>query len=88
MKKSFLIACAAGAVMLAASSAGAMQGCGGGFHRGPNGYCRPNGPAVVVRPGAVVVGPTVGGYYHGRGYWDGHRYYAQRYYHGGGWRYR
>jgi hypothetical protein len=34
-------------------------GCGAGFHRGPNGGCRPNGggPAVVVAPGAVVVAP-------------------------------
>jgi hypothetical protein len=34
-------------------------GCGVGFHRGPNGGCRPNvgGPAVVVAPGAVVVAP-------------------------------
>lgn len=83
MKKSFLIACAAAAVLLAASSADAMQGCGGGFHRGPYGYCRPNRPAVVVVPG-----PAVGGYYHGRGYWDGRRYWGHRYYHGGGWRYR
>ena len=35
-------------------------GCGAGFHRGPNGGCRPNGggpAAVVVAPGAVVVAP-------------------------------
>jgi hypothetical protein len=34
-------------------------GCGAGFHRGPNGGCRPNagGSAVVVAPGAVVVAP-------------------------------
>ncbi len=42
-------------------------GCGAGFHRGPEGGCRPNmgGPAVVVAPGAVVVAP--GGPCGGRG---------------------
>ena len=30
-------------------------GCGPGMHRGPYGHCRPNGAAVVVAPGAVVV---------------------------------
>ncbi len=33
-------------------------GCGAGFHRGPNGGCRPNGGG-----GAVVVAP--GYHYHG-----------------------
>jgi hypothetical protein len=46
-------------------------GCGGGFHRGPYGYCVPNGP-VVAPP--VVVAPRVcpPGYYlgpHGRRCW-------------------
>jgi hypothetical protein len=37
----------------------AEGGCGPGFHRGPYGHCRPNGP-VVVAPGApVVVAPAV-----------------------------
>jgi hypothetical protein len=36
-------------------------GCGPGFHRGPAGRCRPNGPGpVVVVPGAVVIAPGVG----------------------------
>ena len=48
------------AVLLASSVAGfdaanAAGGCGPGFHRGPYGGCRPNGGAVVVAPGAVVV---------------------------------
>ena len=37
------------------SAANAAGGCGLGFHRGPYGGCRPNGGAVVVAPGAVVV---------------------------------
>jgi len=40
-------------------SASAEGGCGIGFHRGPYGGCRPNGPAVVVAPGAVVATPPV-----------------------------
>jgi hypothetical protein len=36
-------------------SANAAGGCGVGFHRGPYGGCQPNGGAVVVAPGAVVV---------------------------------
>jgi hypothetical protein len=48
------------AVLLASSVAGfsaanAEGGCGPGMHRGREGGCRPNGPAVVVVPGAVVV---------------------------------
>jgi hypothetical protein len=35
-------------------SASAAGGCGPGFHRNMNGFCRPN-RAVVVVPGAVVV---------------------------------
>jgi hypothetical protein len=35
------------------------------------------------------VGPLViGTYYHGRGYWDGHRYWQHRDRWHGGWRYR
>ena len=50
------------AVLLAGTLAGfsaadAADGCGRGFHRGPNGGCRPNGGAVVVAP-RVVVAPA------------------------------
>lgn len=84
MRKLLLIAMAAGAALTAISPAEARQGCGGGFHRGPYGHCRPNrGPAVV----AVGV-PRFGVFYHGRGYWDGHRYWQNRYRWHGGWRYR
>jgi hypothetical protein len=35
------------------------------------------------------VGPLViGNFYHGRGYWDGHRYWGHRERWHGGWRYR
>jgi hypothetical protein len=30
-------------------------GCGAGFHRGPEGGCRPNGREVIVVPGAAVI---------------------------------
>jgi hypothetical protein len=82
MKKLLLIALAAGAALTSVSAAEARQGCGAGFHRGPHGGCRPNrGPAVVAVP-------SIGVFYHGRGYWDGHRYWAHRDRWHGGWRYR
>jgi hypothetical protein len=34
-------------------------GCGPGFHRGPYGACRPNGPVVVAPVAPVVVVPAV-----------------------------
>jgi len=48
-------------------SASAAGGCGPGFHRGPYGACRPNGPVVypaapvVVAPAPVVRPPMVCG---------------------------
>ncbi len=36
----------------------------------------------------VVVGPRIGVFYPGRGYWDGRRYWQHRYRHHNGWRYR
>jgi hypothetical protein len=45
--------------------ASAAGGCGPGFHRGPYGACRPNGPVVVapvvVAPAVVAPGPVVCG---------------------------
>ena len=39
-------------------SASAEGGCGPGFHRGPYGGCRPNGPVVVAPAAPVVVAPA------------------------------
>jgi hypothetical protein len=86
LKKIMLGAVAAGLTLASVTAANAEGGCGPGFHRGPYGGCRANygaGPAVVV--GGV---PVLGVFYHGRGYWDGHRYWAHRDHWHGGWRYR
>ncbi|WP_010188382.1 GCG_CRPN prefix-to-repeats domain-containing protein [Sphingomonas sp. PAMC 26605] len=84
MKKLLLIALAVSAAVTSIAPAEAGQGCGPGFHRGPNNGCRPNrGPAVV----AIGV-PRIGVFYHGRGYWDGNRYWGHRDRWHGGWRYR
>jgi hypothetical protein len=82
MKKIIMVALLATAAVGIGSSANARDGCGEGFHRGPYGHCRPNGG------GAVVVGPSLGVFYAGRGYWDGHRYWMHRDHWHGGWRYR
>ncbi len=88
LKKVLLAAVAAGLTLASVSAANAADGCGRGFHRGPYGHCRPNeGPGPV----AVVAGPIglrIGGFYAGRGYWDGHRYWGHRDAWHGGWRYR
>ena len=82
MKKLMLGALAAGAALTIVSSAQAAGGCGVGGHRGPYGGCRGNLGA------GPIVGPALGVFYPGRGYWDGHRYWANRYAWHGGWRYR
>jgi hypothetical protein len=79
-----IILCAA-AALSTASAAYASGGCGVAFHRAPNGRCYPNGgPGPVIG----VPGLAIGVFYPGRGYWDGHRYWAHRYAWHGGWRYR
>ena len=87
MRKIILALVAAGTALGVAPPALAREGCGPGFHRGPYGHCQPN-----RRPGYVVRGPAVrlviGNYYHGRGYWDGRRYYQHRERWHNGWRYR
>ena len=88
MKFVLLAALAAGTLMTATVPADAAQGCGPGFHRGPYGRCFPNGRGYGrgYGPGGPVL--VVGNFYPGRGYWDGHRYYHNRFRNGGGWRYR
>lgn len=91
MRKAIIGIIAVASVLGTASAAGAAQGCGIGFHRGPYGYCRPNSGPVVAFPAPVVPVPgpaVVGVYYPGRGWWDGHRYWWHRYPWHGGWRYR
>ncbi len=84
MKKFLAIALVASTAFVAVSAADASGGCGRGMHRGPHGGCRPNGgPGIAIAPGLVI-----GNFYHGRGYWDGHRYYQHRERWHGGWRYR
>ncbi|WP_420383151.1 GCG_CRPN prefix-to-repeats domain-containing protein [Novosphingobium sp.] len=92
MNKLLMIAMAAGVALVSTASAEARDGCGPGFHRGPYGHCRPNGgPGPVIVGGGPVVGivgaPRIGTFYHGRGYWDGHRYWAHRGGREGHWRY-
>ena len=57
-----VMAVASAAVLLSLvcmDSAGAADGCGPGFHRGPYGRCHPNGPVVVAPAAPVVVAPAV-----------------------------
>ncbi|MFT4510454.1 GCG_CRPN prefix-to-repeats domain-containing protein [Caballeronia sp. 15711] len=86
MRTLLLLALSATVAITAVSPADAREGCGIGYHRGPYDGCRPNlGPGpVVVAPGA----PSIGVYYRGRGYWDGNRYWVNRYRWHDGWRYR
>ncbi len=83
MKKLMLAVVSAGVALSTVPAAYAAGGCGPGFHRGYYGACRPN-----LGPGPVVVGPALGVFYPGRGYWDGRRYWGHRYWYGHGWRCR
>jgi hypothetical protein len=67
--------------LVAAAPANARQGCGPGFHRAPNGMCRPN------RDGQTEV-YVVGRYYPGHGYWYNNRWWHNRYRYRHMWRYR
>jgi hypothetical protein len=84
MKRTIFGIVAVAAMLGMVPMANAAQGCGAGWHRGPYGRCQPNRRPVVIVPGRVVIGT----YYPGRGWWDGHRYWAHRYHWRGGWRYR
>ena len=68
----------------ATTAADARDGCGRGGFRGPGGHCR------VYRAGPVYGGGPrlIVGRRYDRGYWDGRRYWQNRYRHHGGWRYR
>jgi hypothetical protein len=69
------------AIAAAASPANARQGCGPGFHRSPNGMCRPNRGQQQVW--------VVGRFYPGHGYWYNNRWYQRRMRdRNRGWRYR
>lgn len=73
MKNIIAMSLIAGAALAAAAPAEARQGCGGGYHRGPAGHCRPN---MQPRYGRQTL--IVGNFYRGQGYWDGHRYWQNR----------
>jgi hypothetical protein len=64
-RSDFLTAVVAATLLGMASAAQAEGGCGGGWHRGPHGNCRPNyggyGPAVV--PVVPAYGPGYGPVY-------------------------
>jgi hypothetical protein len=77
-----LIALAAAAVVAtaAASPADARQGCGPGFHRAPNGMCRPN-------RGGMRVQYVEGRYYRGQGYWWHNAWHQRRQHRNGVWIY-
>ncbi len=67
----------------ATTSADARDGCGRGGYRGPGGHCR------VMRGGPGYGAPVlIVGRRYDRGYWDGHRYWQNRYRYHNGWRYR
>jgi len=84
MKKSLLLALAAAATTLVAApqAAQARDGCGRGYHENRWGRCVLN---REYRRDRVVL--TVGQYYPGQGYWDGHRYWRHRYMERNRWRY-
>ena len=62
------------------SPADARQGCGPGFHRTPNGMCRPNRNQQQTY--------VVGRFYAGHGYWYNNRWYQHRSRWHNDWRYR
>ena len=88
MKKMLLAAAAIG-VALTATTADARQGCGAYGHRDYYGRCVPNrGPGPGPERVVVAPGLAIGSFYNGRGYWDGQRYWHERYREGREWRYR
>ncbi|CAM3158156.1 hypothetical protein SPAN111604_07350 [Sphingomonas antarctica] len=82
MKLPLAILISVAGAALASSPAMARDGCGRGMERGPRGHCH------AIGRWAGNNAWVVGRFYTGRGYWDGHRWYQNRYRHHGGWRYR
>jgi len=72
MKTLIALATAAIVATAAAAPADARQGCGPGFHRAPNGMCRPNR--------GMRMRYVEGRYYRGHGYWwrNAWRHHRQR----------
>lgn len=68
----FLVAfsTAAAVAAMAASPVQAREGCGQGFHRTPNGMCRPNRGTQARW--------LEGHYYRGHGYWYRNQWYQHR----------
>jgi hypothetical protein len=74
MRKAMIATIAAALLGLATAPAGAMQGCGPGWARGPYGRCHPIGAAPVYRPAPMYRPPAAYGYYPHRCWWrDGVR---------------
>jgi hypothetical protein len=67
---------ASAAAMVASTPAVARQGCGPGFHRAPNGMCRPNRDNRYN--GYNHMRWVEGRYYAGHGYWWHNRWYQHR----------
>jgi len=74
---------AAAIVATAASPAAAREGCGPGFHRAPNGMCRPNRDMRDNMREEWIEGH----YYSGHGYWWHNRWYQHRHRRNGIWIY-
>lgn len=72
------------AMSAAPADAAVVVRVGPGYHHS---WCWRH-PAACHRDVVVVGGPRIGVFYGGRGWWDGHRYWAHRERWHGGWRYR
>jgi hypothetical protein len=82
MKRFIAFGLASAIALTAVSPAQARQGCGQGFHRAPNGECRPNRDQQHMW--------VAGRYYAGHGYWYNNRWWHHRYrdHDRNDWRYR
>jgi hypothetical protein len=82
------IAIGALAATAPAANAGVSVGIGiGGPVYGHN-FCYYHPHRCGYRPAGYVAGPSIGVFYAGHGWWDGHRYWGHRYWGHGGWRFR